>query len=227
MAEVHTLIEEFGVEVEKKKLKQVHTNNEYNQVIMDYYHKLSNRHPFEAKKIERKIEAMDFCNKIWVLDSYKASKVLDFKKTSLCKDKFCNNCKKVKQASRMGKFVPILRPHAEKMYQLTLTVPNVKGEDLDGTIKRMTKSFAMLIRYLNGTKEIKNLDFKEFGFQGAIRSLEITFKNNDYHPHFHAAIVLDMEREELKHENSYSYDYARDKNGKKIKGKKVLTRLFS
>ncbi|HFJ9375294.1 TPA: protein rep [Bacillus nitratireducens] len=227
MSEVHNLIEEFGVEVEKKKIKQVHTNNEYNQVIMEYYRKLSNRNPLEERKIERKMEAMDFCNKIWVLDSYEASKVLDFKKTSLCKDKFCNNCKKVKQASRMAKFVPALKPHSEKLYQLTLTVPNVKGEDLSDTIKKMFKSFGMLVRYLNGTKKIKNVDFEAFGFKGAIRSLEVTFKNNDYHPHIHAAVVLDMEREELKHTNSYSYDYARDKNGKKVKGKKVLNRLFS
>ena len=39
-------------------------------------------------------------------------------------------------------------------------------------------------------KKIKGLDFEQYGFEGAIRSLEVTFKGDDYHPHLHCIIAL-------------------------------------
>ncbi|MGR5922628.1 hypothetical protein ACT7DD_31445 [Bacillus paranthracis] len=37
----------------------------------------------------------------------------------------------------MGKFIPLIRPYAKNMYQLTLTVPNVKGEQLGEMIDKL------------------------------------------------------------------------------------------
>lgn len=57
---------------------------------------------------DNKILNISKCNSWWLLDHYQQQKVKDFKKTNLCKDKFCNNCKKVKQASRLSKFMPLI-----------------------------------------------------------------------------------------------------------------------
>lgn len=173
---------------------------------------------------------MEDCNSFWILDKYEQSKVKDFKKTNLCKDKFCNNCKKVKQASRMSKFIPLIRPYAENMYQLTLTVPNVKGEELQDTINRLFKSFGKLIEYIKGYKKIKGLDFESWGYKGAIRSLEITYKKvkkgkgfrYEYHPHIHALIVLEGEIGERIYENSFSKDYLGKRAVRKFSKEEIL-----
>jgi len=122
-------------------------------------------------------------------------------------DKFCPNCKKVKQASRMGRFIPEMEKFKEYgLYHLTLTVPNVGGHQLNNTIKTMFKALSMLIKYLNGTERIKGLDFNKWGFKGAIRSLEVTFKKDSYHPHLHVAIAMNLRQSKKVIENQFSFD---------------------
>ena len=99
---------------------------------------------------------MIHCNKVWQLDKYENQKIKDFKKTNLCKDKFCSNCKKVKQASRMTKFIPHLDKLAEEfdLYHVVLTVPNVEGHnyfDLKEVIQKMFDSYRKLNHYLINT----------------------------------------------------------------------------
>ena len=173
------------------------------------------------KTLLNKIDSIEKCNKFWNLDLYEKLKIKDFISTNLCKDKFCANCKKVKQSSRMGKYIPELEKYPGKLYFLTLTQPNVPGKDLGDTIKKMSKSYSYLNRYLNGTKKINGLDFDYLKYLGGVRSLEVTFKKDDYHPHLHVILVLDNENVPLDNYiiNKYSYDYST--------GKKVLKTLFS
>ncbi|WP_283746491.1 protein rep, partial [Bacillus cereus] len=146
------------------------------------------------------------------------------------KDKFCNNCKKVKQASRMGKFIPLLQPYAEDMYQLTLTVPNCSGDELDDVIKKLFKSFARLIEYFKGKEKIKGLDFNYWGYEGAIRSLEVTYKKvkrgrgfrYEYHPHLHALIVFKGDLGERLYENPYSKDYLGKRAVRKFNKEEII-----
>lgn len=203
------------IAIEKKFLEKIAVNNQYNEIIQDYYSRLMKE--TKDRKILNKIESIKDCNRIWILDRYDKAKVKDFKKTNLCKDKFCNNCKKVKQASRMSKFIPLIRPYAKDMYQLTLTMPNVKGAALSEAIKSLFKAFTTLIEYLKGKNKIKGIDFSKMEYEGAIRSLEITYKNDSYHPHLHALIVLKGDISEQRHKNVYSIDF---------KGKRA-ERLFS
>lgn len=173
---------------------------------------------------------MKECNKFWELDKYRLSKVKDYKKTNLCKDKFCNNCKKVKQASRAGKFIPLLRPYADKMYLLTLTVPNVTGDKLGETIDTMFQKFARLIEYLKGKKKIRGIDFESWGYEGAIRSLEVTYKKikhgrgyrYTYHPHIHALMVLDGDYSKQEYENVFSKDFLGKKELRKFSYQEIL-----
>jgi len=207
------------VKIEKQFLEKIIKNRQYNEIIESYYEKLHKE--VKDDKLKRKQDNLKDCNAMWFIDKYEEAKVKDFKKTNLCKDKFCNNCKKVKQAARMSKFIPLIRPYAKSMYQLTLTVPNVKGEELSDTIDSLFKAFTKLIEHLKGKKEVKGIDFDKMQYEGAIRSLEVTYKGNEYHPHLHALIVLHINPLDdmmiRKHKNVYSKDF---------KGKRE-ERLFS
>ncbi|MGN4605233.1 protein rep [Bacillus cereus group sp. MYBK81-2] len=208
-----------STEINDKFLKQIIENREFNDVIVSYYDRLYQESRDDGMK--KKQENVKGCNDFWIIDKYHEHRLKEFKRTNLCKDKFCNNCKKVKQASRMGKFIPLIRPFAENMYQLTLTLPNVKGDELKETICKMQKAFARLIEYFKGKKQINGIDFEVMQYEGAIRSLEITYKGNEYHPHYHALIVLKVNKLHdsmiRKHKNVYSVDF---------KGKRE-PRLFS
>ena len=196
-------------------IKNVVKNIEYNNIIAEYYEKLD----IEVTGLDLidKAERIKECNKFWIMDKYEKQKILDYKKTFLCKDKFCNNCKKVKQASRMARFIPYLEQYKSDLYLLTLTVPNVFSNDLRTMIKTIFKAYKRLVEYLNLKKRIKGIDFSKFNYKGSIRSLEVTFnEDGTYHPHLHIAIVLDGYKGSIMNIiNKYSYDY------------NVLKRLFS
>lgn len=195
-----------GIEVKKDYVNQILTNNKYNQeVITEYYHQLQQE--FKEINFQNKIDNISNCNSWWLLDHYQKQKVKDFKKTNLCKDKFCNNCKKVKSSARLTKFMPFIDQFKEDnyLYHLTLTVPNCEGSDLSETIKTIFKSFRSLIRYLNLTKKIKGLDFEQYSYIGAIRSLEVTFKGDSYHPHLHCILAFNNPLIDNKYiQNTYS-----------------------
>ena len=178
--------------VDKETLQKVVDNRSYNNLIVDYYKEFSNSGSISFNKdlLIKKGERLDYCNKYWQLDKYEKLKIKDFKKTNLCHDKFCANCKKVRQAGRMAKYIPELEKYKGNLFHLVLTVPNCSGQELNSTYKKMAKSFNMIIRYLDGRLKIKNIDFSVFDYQGAVRSLEVTFHGNSYHPHFHVGIVL-------------------------------------
>lgn len=204
--EVGEIMDLKNLEIDKDHLKKVIKNIEFNEHIGKHYFRLFSETKEEG--IQNKLERLNHCNNFWILDKYEIAKVKDFKKTNLCKDKFCNNCKKVKQATRMAKFIPLLRPYSKDMFQLTLTVPNVKGESLDETIKRLFKSFTRLTEYLKGKKKIKGVDFSKFNYEGAIRSFEVTYKKwDEYHPHLHCLMVFPKYIGIKKHRNSFSIDH--------------------
>ena len=182
----------LNLSIEKNHIIQIINNNEYNKLIIDHYSRLAGEN--SDVDFSSNIENLENCNKFWVMDHYREQKIKDFKRTNLCKDKFCNNCKLVKQASRLAKFIPFIKDISKDkyIYHLVLTVPNCKGVDLKDTIReKIFKNFYILNRYLKLEKKIKGLDFEKYGYQGAIRSLEVTFKGDDYHPHLHCIIALE------------------------------------
>lgn len=224
------------ITVEKEILNDVVKNIEYNKAIVGYYERFANdmesieekQHyfvvtkshlTFDSKLLFRKGSNLDWCNKYWTLDKYENQKIKDFKKANLCHDKFCANCKKVKQAGRMAKYIPELEKYKSNLYHLTLTVPNCSGQDLNATYKKMAKSFKMLINFFTGHNKIKGINFDKFKYEGAVRSLEITFHSDSYHPHFHIGIVLNSKLSRKKIINTYSYTNKT--------GLRELKRLFS
>lgn len=88
-----------------------------------------------------------------------------------------------------------------------------QGIYLKDNLKKMSRAFKKLIRYLNSTKKLSFIDFSSYGFEGAIRSLEITFHDDSYHPHYHVALVLAPDLKlEKKNKNIFSYDFVNNKN---------------
>lgn len=196
------------LQISKSHLLSVLKNLDYNARIAYFYESLiSECESSLVSVLENKLERLKNCNSLWELDFYRESGVKDFLKTNLCRDKFCNNCKKVKQASRMAKFIPEIKKVGSDyiLSQMVLTVPNVCGDELRDTIKLLFKAFSCLIEYLSLRKKIKGVDF-DIGYIGAIRSLEVTYKDNSYHPHLHVLIAHTKPIGPKIHVNSYSYD---------------------
>lgn len=189
-------------------------NIEYNNLILNYYEMfLLEMEGQQVQTISNKIKNIKDCNSLWDLDFYVNQKIKDFKKTNLCRDKFCNNCKKVNQSARMSKYMPELEKYQNISYLLTLTSPNVLGVELKQKIKDMSKNFRQLMRYISGNLKIKGIDFLSWGYLGAVRSLEVTFNNDSYHPHYHVLFIFkDLNLSEKDLINDYSYSYGELKN---------------
>lgn len=197
-----------SLEISRGHLEKVLKNQRFNELIGSYYEQYILESDSNSDVLEKKLERLKDCNSFWSLDVYKKSKVKDFKKTNLCRDKFCNNCKKVKQASRMARFMPHIDKVKSDGYllsQMVLTVPNVSGSDLKTMISVMFNAFSVLIDYLKLYKKIKGVDF-DIGYVGAIRSLEVTYKDDSYHPHLHVLIAHSKPIGAKVHTNEYSYD---------------------
>ena len=143
------------------------------------------------------------CYRNWQFDVYKKQKVKDLKHVTLCHNKFCPNCQKLIQASRLYRFAPAISElqNDYDVYHLTLTVENVTNSDLNYTVTKTFKSFSRLIKYFSGNTEAEGLSFASMGYGGAIRNLEIVYKGvkvdeetgeyvREYHPHIHAILLL-------------------------------------
>uniref|UniRef100_UPI003F691352 protein rep n=1 Tax=Streptococcus pluranimalium TaxID=82348 RepID=UPI003F691352 len=104
-----------------------------------------------------------------------------------CKNKLCPMCnwrrsmKYSYQSSRIVDEAIKQEPKARFLF-LTLTVRNVKGEDLNKTLTSLTQSFDRLFRR---AKVKKNL-------LGYLRSIEVTHneKEKTYHPHIHVLMMI-------------------------------------
>ena len=196
-------------------LDDVIRNNKYNEVIIDYYYRLQKE---DNLSLGNKIKLIEECNQLWILDKYENQKIKDFKSTNLCKDKFCSNCKKVKQASRMTQYIPELQKLENEfdLFHVVLTVPNVESHDyllLSKTIKKMFDSYRKLNHYLLSLKKIRGLDFTEYGYVGSLRSLEVSYKKDSYHPHLHCIFIM---KKGLKLSKKYTNTYSISrKNGKR------------
>ena len=195
-------------EISRGHLEKLLRNKRFNELIGSYYERYILESDFDSSVLERKLQRLKDCNSFWILDVYKKLRVKDFKKTNLCRDKFCNNCKKVKQAARMARFMPYINEVKNNGYllsQMVLTVPNVSGLVLKDIISVMFNAFSVLTDYLKLYKKIKGVDF-DIGYVGAIRSLEVTYKDDSYHPHLHVLIAHSKPIGAKVNTNEYSYD---------------------
>ena len=105
-------------------------------------------------------------------------------KAEFCRERLCPMCSWRRSLKIFGQVSQIMDMIADdyKFLMLTLTVPNVSGQMLEQTIKRMMKAFNRLTKYK---------DFKACVL-GYFRALEVTRNDvtGEYHPHFHIVLAV-------------------------------------
>lgn len=178
----------------------------YNAELAGFYERFAgeNKIPFAMKdgeivygddqKFLRRSKAMKSCCSVMDIDHYPQQGVKHLVRMDRCRDRFCLNCQALEADQRYAQYAPILDGYTKKydLYHVVLTVPNVDAEFLADTVTLMLDRFSYLIRYFDGRKRIQNVDFKRYGYVGAVRGLEITIskKNGSYHPHLHCIFIL-------------------------------------
>ena len=170
------------------------------------------------------------CNRFWGFDRFDGHRVYDLTHVNLCHSRFCSNCQKMIQASRLYRFTPELDKALAvyDLYHITFTIPNVPGVKLRTYVRIMARAFKRLVLYLSGRKKIRNIDLARYGFYACLRNLEVTYNNrrNDYHPHYHCIFALSKGLDLPKYvKNEYSYDYVRDLYSRRTQ--RVYKRSFS
>lgn len=149
-------------------------------------------------KFNNKYEALNECLNLWFWDKYEKNKVLDLQTVNRCKDRFCPNCRSVSISQALVNFSPKFKHMLDEgyyPYMITLTVPNVTGEDLEGTINKMNKAFQKFNRWFyKDTDRAGGYKDRFFKIGGMVKALEVTVQKtnwNKYHPHFHCIAFLD------------------------------------
>lgn len=94
---------------------------------------------------------------------------------NLCRERMCLNCQAA-LARKNARYMMKILSNKEKLYFLTLTVPNVPNFALKETIQNMYKAQLAFFR---------SMKIKDFS-----RSTEVTYneRTNKYHPHLHVII---------------------------------------
>lgn len=185
----------------------------FNEVVSEYLFRLYEETNLNGLFAES--ERIFQCSKLWICDHYQKSNVADVQYVSHCRSRFCLMCEKLKQASYFNKYLPFFveEAKAHALYHVVFTVPNVPGLQLRGMIDCMTKAFRRLLEFLSGRHSIGGIDFKQYGFHGGIRSLEVSYGEygeDDFHPHYHCIIALKKELLLEKHiDNKFSYSYGK------------------
>lgn len=195
--------------IEKEYFQKLKSRVTHNYKIADFYLDM-----FEetGKEIfQNKSRAIDVCCKWWDIDFYQLLKVKDIKRVNLCKDKFCLNCQSMIAQKRQQKYAPVLDELRKdfEVFHMVVTVPNCEAEELLPLLNRMYTKFRYLMRYFNGQRKVKKINFMQYGYGGAVRGLEVTQneKTKQFHPHFHTIILLRKGLKlDYKHINKYSYD---------------------
>lgn len=198
--------------VDKKAVKKSAKRIAGNEIIADFYRQLYTETARE-KHLNR-AESVCGCFQLWDIDHYRKQGIKDIKRINLCKDKFCLNCQNVQSKRRYTKYKPVLDDLMTErdIYHIVFTVPNCDGEELLGTLDRMYTKFPYIVRYFGGERKCNGLDFRSYGYIGAVRGLEITTKATkgkqvEYHPHFYCLFVLHKKgvNGKRKHINDFSY----------------------
>lgn len=156
----------------------------------------------DRKWKERKLQNIDYAKRLEILgykafsNVYQCAEVLKFRELDghlklsqawFCKSKLCPICnwrRSMKYSAQITQIVDvaIARQPKAKFIFLTLTVKNVRGEDLGDEMTRLTKSFDRLFRRAKVKKAVI----------GYLRAIEVTYnaERNDYHPHIHVMLMV-------------------------------------
>ncbi len=211
------------LEVNTTKVRKTSKKINSNDLIAEYYEDYFKENFIESTRPD----CIKSCFKMFEIDFYKKQKVKDIRKVNLCHDKFCINCQNMASQLRYVKYKPKLDEllNDYNIYHVVFTVPNCSDIMLKHTLERMNNCFARFIRFFQLSKKIKGLDFKKYGYAGAIKAFEIVVNEEgfllDFHPHFHCLFVLDKKfYEKGQYLNKFSFKRSEIKNDRRIKDSK-------
>lgn len=136
------------------------------------------------KRADRVMQCGDYM-KIAVPEAGGAEKIID---ANFCRDRLCPMCNWRKSVKIFGQVSTILKFLKDdfRFIFLTLTVPDVPEQRLNGGLDQLFKSWSTLTKRKAFKKAVK----------GYFRTLEITVKYDDdkdidlYHPHFHVILAV-------------------------------------
>lgn len=159
-------------------------------------------------------QSIRVCCQWWDSDYYQMQNVKDIKRVNLCRDRFCLNCQSMLAIKRQGKYAPKLDElyGDYSVYHMVVTVPNCEGDEFPPMLWKMYRKFQALVRFLDGRAHIRGVDFGKFGYAGALRALEVTYKPATlYHPHFHCMLLLRKGLKlKKKYTNKFSFDEGKE-----------------
>lgn len=128
----------------------------------------------------------------WAIEPEQKQKKILY--TESCKSRYCARCQSMK-AVRDGLKIYTLANYLKKEKSrrflfMTLTVPNIKSDDLKKEIRAINKAFDVMMR---------RKQFEQF--TGFIAKLEVTYnkKRDDFHPHLH--VLFSVEKDYFKKSN--------------------------
>jgi len=182
---------------EKKRIAM--RNAQYFYALSSEYRKINKNLGYS---LYRRAERIMNCLNYWEWNMYKKNKLLSLSKVSRCKDMFCPNCRAVNVYKAIVNFSSGFRKmlaYQYNPYLMTLTVPNIKREELSSEIVKMNKAFVKFWRWLykpfskNGSYYGGYKD-RLFDAMGAVKVLEVTLQRsnwNYFNLHFHVIIFLD------------------------------------
>lgn len=99
----------------------------------------------------------------------------------VCEPKIANG-----RAEEVAKAAGAWDQAGNSVFMVTLTVRHHMGEPLAGLLAGISKAFRSLL----GSRSWRALK-TELGIAGTIRSLEITYGDNGFHPHFHVLVFVE------------------------------------
>lgn len=133
-----------------------------------------------------RLDNINFCGNYLEFLTTKSFDKHKLQRGSFCKTRLCPTCAK-RKSLRWIFALSLMIEYVNSKYDyeyllLTLTAPNVKGDDLHDELKKYSKAFDQMLK----RKKYKAI------VQGFIRKLEITYnkKTDTYHPHYHVIIAV-------------------------------------
>lgn len=139
------------------------------------------------KLTKSNLDKIKFCGNYLEFLANKSFDKHKLQRGSFCCTRLCPTCAK-RKSLRWIFALSLMIEYVNSMYDyeyllLTLTAPNVKGDDLHDELKKYSKAFDQMLK----RKKYKAIN------KGFIRKLEITYnkKTDTYHPHYHVIIAVD------------------------------------
>jgi len=198
-----------------KRIATFHQTEELLQRDLRTYHHLCKKYDIDldaptynlaAKMLDEKdylgykTERMYNCGQSWFFDFYKMQTINDLTSINFCMDLMCPLCQKMKQRTRMVRFMPTIMDMVKSfdLYHIALTKPNTDAGNLSASLTNLTKACGklnLLMSNQKGSNKLRQL-LSQYGYAGMLRSVEITFnkdnrgKGEEYHDHLHLIVAL-------------------------------------